>query len=186
MWWEKLKENWHPEDKLCFPDSKRERYYRTKYQVAKDLQPKSICEIGVRAGYSGFAFLSAVPDAEYIGIDLNKGTDGGVVDYYKHALKLFSIGEFNSYTIELKDSQEINDLGRKYDLIHIDGDHSFDGCLHDIILASRHAKYILVDDYDYITNVRIACCAFRNDNPQNKYTYIPDNYHGNLLIEIME
>lgn len=179
MWWKELKDNWHPEDKLSFPDEKREGYYRKKFDVAKAINPKSIFEIGVRAGYSAFSFLSAAPEAEYTGLDLNQGTDGGVVDYYKHAEKI--LDKFNA-TINIGNSQKLKKLDKVYDLIHIDGDHSFYGCLRDIELCVKYGRNILVDDYDYIDNVKRACEEFKINNPQYGYTYIPDGYHGNLLI----
>ena len=54
-----------------------EAYYEVKYNIAKEVNPKVIAEIGVRAGYSAWAFLSACPDAKYHGFDAENGTHGG-------------------------------------------------------------------------------------------------------------
>jgi len=53
-------------------------YYKTKWAIARVLQPASILEIGVRYGYSAAAFLNACPGATYLGIDLDSDTFGGV------------------------------------------------------------------------------------------------------------
>src|SRR5882672_10533424 len=53
------------------------RYYEIKHRIAERLQPVSICEIGVRAGYSAFAFLAGSSQAKFLGVD--QGT-AGVID----------------------------------------------------------------------------------------------------------
>ena len=45
---------------------------RRSIHVAAMLQPRSIVEIGVRAGYSAAAFLSAAPDCTYLGLDADQ------------------------------------------------------------------------------------------------------------------
>ena len=53
-------------------------YYRTKWAIARYLQPARILEIGVRFGYSAQAFLHACPNASYLGIDVDSSTHGGM------------------------------------------------------------------------------------------------------------
>ena len=57
--------------------SQYRNYYKIKYDIAKEADPKRIVEIGVRAGYSAFFFLQACPNAKYFGFDANNGTHGG-------------------------------------------------------------------------------------------------------------
>ncbi|GAF72494.1 unnamed protein product, partial [marine sediment metagenome] len=52
-------------------------YYRVKYNICKAAEPKAMAEIGVRAGYSAWAFLQAAPKARFYGIDANNGKHGG-------------------------------------------------------------------------------------------------------------
>ena len=40
-------------------------YYDIKQDICRRVAPKTIAEIGVRAGYSAWAFLQAAPDAHY-------------------------------------------------------------------------------------------------------------------------
>ena len=72
---DELLERWWVGDPFR-PTEEALQYYEVKHAIAKRLQPKSICEIGVRAGYSAYAFLSAAPAAEFLGIDW--GTAGSV------------------------------------------------------------------------------------------------------------
>ena len=75
---EELLERWYVADPFR-PTEEALRYYEMKHAIVKRLRPESICEIGVRAGYSLYAFLSAAPAAEYLGIDSYPGTDEDVV-----------------------------------------------------------------------------------------------------------
>ena len=72
--WPKLSAVFHPADHPSPPSWCQ--CYETKFALATLLQPKTIFEIGVRAGYSAFAFLHAIPAASYLGIDAN-GDQGG-------------------------------------------------------------------------------------------------------------
>lgn len=54
-------------------------YYRMKWAIAKAVSANSILEIGVRYGYSAHAFLSALPDACYLGVDSDEARFGGEV-----------------------------------------------------------------------------------------------------------
>ena len=88
-WWDNLVENWMPSDHNR-PNEARHQYYGSKYEVAGRLRPKRIVEIGVRAGYGAFAMLSAVPDAQYMGIDMDAGTHGGIEGGLAHAEMILS------------------------------------------------------------------------------------------------
>lgn len=59
----------HPADPLSNLFDEWVPYYRLKYAIAKALRAESILEIGVRFGYSAMAFLTAVPEAKFTGID---------------------------------------------------------------------------------------------------------------------
>lgn len=60
----------------------------------------------------------------------------------------------------VRDRNALHWTGR-YDLIHVDGDHSYDGALSDMLWAwERRPKTMLVDDYDYKPEVKRAVTAF--------------------------
>jgi len=140
-----------PGDRITLTPA-RARYYRAKYAVAQHIAPAHIAEIGVRAGYSAFALLSAAPDAIYTGYDLDQGTYGGGHGCLDHARKL--LAGFNA-TIRTQDSRTLDELPPGIDLLHIDGDHTAYGCMSDLNLAYRSGVcWVLVDDYDYIRSVR--------------------------------
>ena len=56
------------------------KLYLTKHETCKRFNPQKIAEIGVRNGYSAYAFLKACPKASYYGFDLSTGkrVAGGV------------------------------------------------------------------------------------------------------------
>lgn len=136
------------------------KYYKVKYDICKKQKPKRIAEIGVRAGYSAWAFLQACPMAEYIGIDADNGTHGGqggesgvFSEWAAYILK-----DYNFEQIRL-DTQTVSNLNIfNIDLFHVDGDHTAAGVQHDLDLAFMSINVnglILVDDITYIDSVRI-------------------------------
>lgn len=177
-------ENWMPGDTRSRPDEKREAYYRAKHEVAQRLQPKLIVEIGVRAGYGAFAMLSACPDARYIGIDADNGTHGWTKGALRHAAKI--LAKFEDQSIWIRDSQEVTRLpGDIIDLLHIDGDHSFEGCYNDLALADRSGvRWVLIDDYLSLREVREAVDKFALDTRREGFEVIDDGHRGHALINL--
>lgn len=121
--------------------------YAEKYNVAALLRPRSIMEIGVRAGYSAAAFLSACPEASYLGIDNDSGDYGAWQGAPMRAAAMLKRHWPQAEVIDL-DSQQLHQLPAA-DLVHVDGCHSYAGCLYDLRLAGKAARYILVDDVDH-------------------------------------
>lgn len=182
-------------------------YYIRKFKVAQFLRPTSIIEIGVRAGYSAFAFLSASPGARYVGIDNGDPSYNfgpyTAEDYRAHARKL--LAPFDAHFITA-DSQELERFPRvapltangdgptwgvvfdpfdvvgsePFDFAHIDGSHTFPGAFHDTqaaILSGIPA--ILVDDVDYIPEVR---AAVQHAARGLSIDWLPDPLRGSALI----
>ena len=161
--WPALQSAWVPGDPLvCEPWM--EEYYRVKHAVAKELQPTSICEIGVRAGYSALAFLQACPRAQYLGLDSDEGEYGGVTGYLLEArarLEPYNAVVMRCDTQDLPLDPEIASVVFGYQLWHIDGAHDFKGALSDLILAHQMgAQWMLLDDYDFSPEVRRAGQVF--------------------------
>ena len=156
--------------------------YRVRYDFVCAVAPASVFEIGVRVGYHASVMMCAAPFASYYGIDNDSGTYGGVRGYCRFALCL--LGRYN-FQIELMDSQQLTKLLQSYDLIHIDGDHSYEGCLRDLKLCLPYVKKaIILDDYYYIAEVKKACDAFANQFPSLKtFVLEGDEYRGGFVVD---
>ena len=159
-------------------------YYRKLFELACELRPSRICEIGVRAGYSAFAFLSANPDAHYHGIESDHdekvaNTHGGFRGAWKHAQQILAPFDVQ---IQLVSSQMLDELPGN-DLAYVDGDHTFRGCLADLHLAAKTSDRVLVDDVDSIPAVRQACDTFTSEHPEFRRRYIDNDLTGWLLFE---
>jgi len=171
---------WHlPREAICPRDVKGlERWdgglyreiYRIKHAIALELRPRSILEIGVRAGYSALAFLAASPKAKYVGLDAENGQHGGAGGpWTPWAVEL--LRPYDA-TVRVVDTQTIGSLaewdmtlfgGGSFDLVHVDADHSKAGCMHDMGLAFgvlAPGGAVLVDDYHFLGGVRRAVDAF--------------------------
>jgi 2-polyprenyl-3-methyl-5-hydroxy-6-metoxy-1,4-benzoquinol methylase len=181
----------HPDDprKAQFPEWVT--YYRLKWAIAQVIQPRSILEIGVRYGYSGHAFLTACPDATYLGIDLDSDISGGVkgaIDWAKQILQPFAA------TFLIADTQTLSTFpdqaslsGETYDLIHVDGQQDGDSSFHDLTLALSQGRYILVDGYHWTTPNFFAVndWLLQHCDRLDWYGAIP-GYAGELLIKVAD
>jgi len=150
------------------------KYYMVKHNLCMEFQPDHILEIGVRAGYSALAFLSACPDAHYVGLDAENGKHGGANGPWMWWAKEI-LAHFDHVRLKQCDTQKISELDEgEFDFVHIDGDHSFKGALHDMNLCWPHISsggVMLVDDYDYISPVKKAIDYFRKKNKGVKSEY---------------
>ena len=193
---------YYPKDKVFFGlGSQQFRQYEVKYEICRQVAPKKIAEIGVRAGYSGWTFLQACPDAEYIGFDAVGGdrfeklkhwhgasfdpkTKEPDMEYAKWAISLFE--PYNAKLICM-DTQKVDSLEVEgIDLFHVDGDHSFEGCHRDLDLASRTLSpggCLLVDDYDYLKTVRRAVDTWIDANKEQiEQTKYFKSFRGEMLV----
>ena len=143
--------------------------YSVKYAVAKMVKPKIIAEIGVRAGYSAWAFLKACPSSIYYGFDDCSDENNPEwklgFNALVHTESMLS-DKFQESIVTMKNinTQSVSDLGiNDVDLFHVDGDHSYHGCMHDLYLAMWSLSengVILIDDYDFLQTVKMACDEF--------------------------
>jgi len=170
-------------NKAKFEDFKK--YYQIKYNIIQRFNPKTMVEIGVRTGYSAHTFLSAVPGMKYIGLDANNNTHGGQNGPWTWwAEKILSEAEFNFEIIET-DTQNMMEVPAA-DFYHIDGDHTVAGVMHDldICFSSRNPNgVLLIDDYDYIDDVREGVDGWIavHDN-QITWEYV-DSLRGEIIIK---
>jgi 2-polyprenyl-3-methyl-5-hydroxy-6-metoxy-1,4-benzoquinol methylase len=175
----------YPEDPLRHLFPEWVSYYRTKWAIAKVLQPSSILEIGVRYGYSALAFLNASPSARYVGIDLDVSSFGGSVGAIDWARK--ACLEYQAELI-IADSTEMDRFpGGRYDLIHVDGQQDEQGTMHDLVRASAQASYILVDGFFWSRSNFLSASEFlfRYRDIIEFYEVVP-GYAGELLVKIKE
>ncbi len=158
--------------------------YRFKSAVSAVLRPASILEMGVRYGYSAAAFLAASPNASFYGVDADNGLHGGVEGAMAYASTMLT-SRFPGRNIKLKklDTQEADPDGSGYELIHVDADHSYAGCLNDLWIAARLGTgWILVDDISHLASVAKAVRDFlvRSSLP---HVYFP-SLRGDCLIQL--
>lgn len=182
--WNRLLDAWMPGDEFQPTEAVRQ-YYATKYSIVAGLRPLSICEFGVRAGYSAFMFLQAAPNASYLGIDIEEHVgypDQGLMPWnmarhLEHARTILP----ESAKIQVADTQKLGFLHRRFDLVHVDATHTYEGALHDLELAALHGRYLLLDDYS-AKPVRDAAETFLTRNSIYRSVEIPDLIAGNLLL----
>ena len=163
--------------------------YDFKYRLAQLLQPASILEFGVRAGYSAAAFLSACPTASYIGVDADNGQDGGIIGFTDWAAQMLPskfpnarIAVYKANTQQPLFSLSLSLSLPAVDLFHVDADHSYAGCLCDLEHAEQiGAKWILVDDITFLPEVARAAEAFL---AKRRYGHVLfPSFRGDLLIQ---
>lgn len=160
-------------------------YYRMKAAIAEALQPKRILEIGVRYGYSGLAFLHGCPTAHYTGIDLDAESFGGTKGALDWARQHLPKAQCE---LILADSQAMERFpGGQYDLIHVDGQQDGDGTTHDLELAIRQGRHILVDGYFWTQhNFRAASEFLLQHKSAIDYFFVIPGYAGELFIKVRE
>jgi 2-polyprenyl-3-methyl-5-hydroxy-6-metoxy-1,4-benzoquinol methylase len=160
-------------------------YYRLKWAIARIVKPQRILEIGVRYGYAAHAFLDAVPQSQYTGIDLDCAVAGGVpgaIDWAAQILQPFQT------ELIVADSQAMHRFpGDRYDLIHLDGQQDGDSSCHDLQLALQQGDYILLDGYHW-SNVNFLAVndwLLQQRDRIAWYGTIP-GYAGELLIKPLQ
>lgn len=156
------------------------KQYAIKHEICKQQNPKTIIEIGVRAGYSALAFLTACPDAKYIGIDFERLPEGKIyTEWASNLLKPydFEIWKLNTQAITFIDKEEI-------DFFHIDGSHATKSVMHDLDLCFKILSsdgLILLDDM-VINNVGMGIRTWiENHESEINYEYIISRT-GEMLI----
>jgi len=162
-------------------------YYKVKYMLCKQQNPKVIAEIGVRAGYSAWTFLQACPEATYIGFDANNGTHGGQGGedgkFARWAEKILE--SYNTKLIEM-DTQTVDNLNiTGVDFFHVDGDHTTVGVQHDLDLAFNAISdtgLIVVDDITYLPEVREGVYIWLNKMIGKIDTQFVESLRGEMLI----
>ena len=160
-------------------------YYEYYYGISKYYQPETILEIGVRYGYSlGSMIIGSDNVKKVVGIDCD--------DYVSNSLNVAEENIKKHVTKNLDyiflniDSHTINKFDEKYDLIHVDGDHTYDGKIKDLNLLKNSCKVAIIDDYIHLPQVRDAANDWIEENSTIiSKVYLLDSIRGSLIIEFM-
>ena len=151
------------------------------WALGKVIQPKSFLEIGVRFGFSFLPTIQSSDKIEYaLGWDLetygnNDIANENISKYYNGNCK---------WNIEHLDSQKQTELPQFFDLISIDGCHDYDCKVHDLKLCIGKCNYVILDDYDYHSDVRNSTDFFLGTHSEyiEWDEYIP-TFRGSKLIK---
>ena len=85
-----------------------------------------------------------------------------------------------------RNSIEIESIDH-HDLVHIDGSHNYENCLHDLNLCKGKARAILIDDVDGCDDDRRAGLEFIRQNPALVREVLRFPSHtGDMLILLQE
>lgn len=157
----------------------RDRQYHHYYSLIREFKVDSVFEIGVRAGYSMYAMLAANPRLVYRGLEINH-TETLEYKFLDHARELAKKFPEADVRIIEGDSLELERLPRRFDLIHVDGNHSYRACSHDMEVCAPMTDLLVVDDYDYIDQVKRAVDDFVKKHSISS-RYIP-SFRGNKVL----
>lgn len=157
------------------------KYAGFKWAVAHVLQPREILELGVGSGISTFAFLDAVPTAQYVGIDNGrKDTQEGYqfLDHVAATAKTLA----RAVTIRRQDTRTLTVLPRA-DLLHVDAAHGYADVVADVVLAlESRSTWILCDDCRWAEVTAGVFAALRAAGGHRHWAYFEDTWTGNILI----
>lgn len=147
------------------------------YHALKDIKPKTILEIGFNAGFSTLLMKMVVPDAEITCLDLNE--HAYVVPCFEKISSEFSnltLIPGSSYDIGLPQLIKEN---KKFDIIHIDGDHRLEGAKKDLelCLSLCHDKTIIIFDDTNMGHLNNLCSQYVRSNKLKDYHF--DMYLNN-------
>ena len=124
----------------------RVRRWHELIKIIEENNVRSFVEIGVLKGETASNILKAFPDLEYIGIDPYVGS----LDTYDHAVnKKLAQDIFDQYknaTLFIGVSEDFA-VEKQYDLVFIDGDHSYQGAKADIEFWRDKCKILSGHDY---------------------------------------
>jgi predicted O-methyltransferase YrrM len=136
-------------------------YYEWYYSYAQALTPKTVLEIGCLYGYSSIAMVMGHPQIERLYL-FDCGAYGvPVTEAVANIQRLFK-GTIVPSAQNTQDFPMLS-LPEQIDLIHVDGDHSARGLLHDLALVLpclAPKGLIVVDDVTNVPELRGACMDF--------------------------
>ena len=154
-----------------------------KYQIAHYLQPSSIVELGVRAGYSSWAMRIGCPTAKITGIDSfvsgNQGSYGHEEQLKANAERLFK--QIDA-TLVCADTQTLEAFP-KAELYHVDADHNVKSAYNDITfcLRANPGAVVIVHDANHRDVIGAALQALQHFDFRMSIQRI-DSHWGDAVI----
>lgn len=159
----------------------RKGYAAFKHCVARVIQPKTICEIGIGSGVAALAMLAGAPSAHYTGIDdgSKDAEESGMA--LPHVRRMLDEKGYK-YEIVIKDSMKLPSAP-KVDLFHVDGSHDYEHALNDVRLAfASESEWILVDDARDPTVASAAMLSAFSARVMFHWAYFEDTWTGSILL----
>lgn len=108
-------------------------------------RPQSVFEFGTLLGWFLVTAISAAPTIRRVGwVDYERDLPGS---NSLAAVNVRSLGR--DLDLDYGSDRRAALRFGQADLVQVDGDHSYDGCLHDLLIAhtALHPRWILVDDW---------------------------------------
>ena len=127
-------------------------YYPFFYGLGKSLMPKSYLEIGTRYGYSLVSIYLGARNtlSQITSIDLQQYKDKSQTYAKGNLLAKEYKGQYEFLAASSRDQKTREKLtGRLYDLVFVDGDHSYKGAMEDIIFYWNNVapgRFMIIDD----------------------------------------
>jgi len=150
-------------------------YYADFAGLAKKYAPRRILEIGVRFGYSGYAMClgalaAGMTNVEYVGMDAEYFSMNGVLSNVHAKNNLARLSGHVAATVLSVNTQlqplPPSVLFSRFQLVNVDGDHSYDGCLKDMnaVWPLLDPGGIMIVDDTGMTDVKRAIETFLSEN----------------------
>lgn len=151
-----------------------ENCYPRYVELATQIEPRSILEIGAFQGFGLISFLCGWPKCEDVAwVDpgiYRRESNAECMDNLAWFRSRYGVNPFVTCHTRLCD---VNAETGEYSLIHVDGGHTQYECLVDLAYAfALQPRVILVDDYDWHTEVREAVHHFAKQTGA-KWEYVP-------------
>jgi hypothetical protein len=139
-------ENIWPQDLQTDLKQLQSQVFGWYFQIGKMLAPNRIGEIGVRFSYSARAMMLGSGADSYTGFD-SEEYHPGCLDWIKENKTI--PGKVTLIKCNTQHAAHLPFDEHLFDLLHVDGDHTFQGALHDMQIgweAIFQDGYMLVDD----------------------------------------